>query len=82
MKSVMHKAQFADNSVNEFQPALQRTFLSWVYPIVNKGRQGKLEQDELRMPHDQACEVAAAKFQVRNFQGRHLLALEYYLYSS
>uniref|UniRef100_A0A7S0R450 Uncharacterized protein n=1 Tax=Chlamydomonas leiostraca TaxID=1034604 RepID=A0A7S0R450_9CHLO len=42
---------------------LARTFLSWVYPIVNKGRKGQLNQDELKMPADQACEAAAKKFQ-------------------
>lgn len=38
-----------------------------MYPIIAKGRKGELNQDtDLRMPHDQACEVASAKFQVHS----------------
>jgi hypothetical protein len=45
-------------------PLPQRTFLSWVYPIIARGRKGQIVQDELKMPSDQACEAASAKFQV------------------
>lgn len=41
----------------------QRTFLTWVYAIVAKGRAGKLAQEELRMPSAQACEATCDKFQ-------------------
>lgn len=52
---------------------LQRTFLSWMYPIVNKGRKGKLEQAELRMPADQATEEASKKFDVSGAGVQHVL---------
>lgn len=41
---------------------LQRFFLTWVYAVVGKGRAGTIDQDELRMPADQAAEVCYAKF--------------------
>ena len=42
----------------------QRTFLTWVYRVVARGRSNKLTPQELAMPADQACEAASAKFQV------------------
>eukprot|EP00200_Dunaliella_tertiolecta_P009084 CAMPEP_0202375816 /NCGR_PEP_ID=MMETSP1127-20130417/6425_1 /ASSEMBLY_ACC=CAM_ASM_000462 /TAXON_ID=3047 /ORGANISM="Dunaliella tertiolecta, Strain CCMP1320" /LENGTH=1161 /DNA_ID=CAMNT_0048973417 /DNA_START=187 /DNA_END=3669 /DNA_ORIENTATION=+ len=42
---------------------LQRLFLTYVYRMVRLGRKGRLQQDELRMPRDQACEAAFARFQ-------------------
>jgi hypothetical protein len=42
---------------------VQRLFLTWVYEIVRKGRRKQLKQEELRMPGDQAAEVAAERFQ-------------------
>lgn len=41
---------------------LQRLLVSWVYGIINAGRKGKLQQDALCMPADQATEVAADRF--------------------
>lgn len=55
-------ASLAKENIRNDGP-VARTFLSWVYPLIGKGRNGRLKQDEdLRMPQDQACELAYAKF--------------------
>lgn len=41
---------------------LQRLLVTWVYAIVNAGRRGKLQQEALCMPADQAAEAASEKF--------------------
>lgn len=42
---------------------VERTLLTWVYPLIGQGRAGTLEQQKLRMPQNQATEVASEKFQ-------------------
>ncbi|KAL6759443.1 ABC transporter [Haematococcus lacustris] len=42
---------------------LSRGCLLWVYAIIAQGRKGKIVQDELKMPGDQACERASARFE-------------------
>eukprot|EP00798_Chlamydomonas_sp_ICE-L_P017393 gene17393-23693_t len=41
---------------------ISRVFLSYIYPIVARGRAGKLTTEELKMPGDQAAEVCCDKF--------------------
>jgi hypothetical protein len=41
---------------------LQRLLVTWVYAVIDAGRRGRLQQDALRMPADQATEVAADRF--------------------
>jgi ATP-binding cassette subfamily C (CFTR/MRP) protein 1 len=41
---------------------LQSMFLTWVYPLVGKGRNGTLLQEELRMPQNQSCEASSSRF--------------------
>ncbi|KAI8465820.1 MAG: putative ABC transporter [Monoraphidium minutum] len=41
---------------------LQRLLVTWVYGIVSAGRGGRLQQDALRMPANQAAEAASERF--------------------
>jgi hypothetical protein len=41
---------------------LQRVLLSWVYGVVYKGKVQKLDPSELKMPSDQATDVALQTF--------------------
>jgi hypothetical protein len=48
-------AKLAEDNIRDDNP-LQRTFVTWVYANVSKGRRNALKQEELRMPGAQACE--------------------------
>lgn len=48
-------ARLADANVRD-DNAIQRTFVTWVYGNVSKGRRNALKEAELRMPGSQACE--------------------------
>ena len=56
------KAKLDDKSKRD-QGWLSRTFLSPQYGIISKGRKGKLLQQNLKMPADQATEVTSALFE-------------------
>lgn len=43
---------------------LQRSFVTYTYRMIGRGRTGVLKQDELKMPADQATEVTFMRFQV------------------
>jgi hypothetical protein len=56
------KAKLDEKSIRN-QGWLSRTFLSPQYGIIAKGRTGKLEQQNLKMPGDQATELTSALFE-------------------
>uniref|UniRef100_A0A7S0VCE4 ABC transporter n=2 Tax=Polytomella parva TaxID=51329 RepID=A0A7S0VCE4_9CHLO len=41
---------------------LQKMFLTWMYPVIRRGLKGDVTPDDLKMPADQATEVAQARF--------------------
>jgi len=43
---------------------LQRSFVTYTYRMIGRGRSGVLKQDELKMPADQATEVTFMRFQM------------------
>ncbi|KAG2422455.1 hypothetical protein HXX76_016025 [Chlamydomonas incerta] len=55
------KAALANENIRN-DTFIERLFLTWVYAVVAKGRKGTIKPEELRMPGDQAAEVAVSKF--------------------
>ncbi|KAG2483865.1 hypothetical protein HYH03_017317 [Edaphochlamys debaryana] len=56
------KAELPEESIRN-DGFLARMFLTWVYAVVARGRRGTIKPEGLRMPQNQAAEVASVRFQ-------------------
>jgi hypothetical protein len=56
-------AKLPDSAVRN-DNVLQRSFVTYTYRMIGRGRSGVLKQDELKMPADQATEVTFMRFQM------------------